>query len=364
MELLQCQDSVKNCVGWMFDLLPQVGSAMGNLLHTPTAQDIASRVGSESQRYTTWNCISRLYIGGVVIADAGVQPNEAHNAEQDRHEEYDVPTQEAPAPDPNLGFFYPDTIPVRVATISTFVSKREEEEPVPFSPIFQALAGRLNDPAQTDVLTSVVRGPNVPDATSLTSLVKAMELFPSTRHEVAPLVRAVTMQMSLAEESFSLDPISHRFVRKAIHIEKMGMNIVHKPNFVANEWKVIAMGLDTFMAIANNSFADQTPLGYGRDTLDQDWVAVPVTSMMINQSWLLTYIACFLSSDFWSGTVNYIYRTRRLGPAVRNYTMTETYLPCANSVHIPGPKRVALYWLMKPVPVLLVTCACVWAVWE
>lgn len=78
--------------------------------------------------------------------------------------------------DQNLGYYYSDILPVRCVAITTMTSERESE-PIPYSPQYQILAGRLNDPAQTGVLSSVVRGPNVRDATTMTSLVKAMAIY-------------------------------------------------------------------------------------------------------------------------------------------------------------------------------------------
>lgn len=63
----------------------------------------------------------------------------------------------APDTDNKLGYFYSDIIPIRCIAVSSMVCVRETD-PVPYSPVFQALAGRLNDPAQTDVLSAVIRG--------------------------------------------------------------------------------------------------------------------------------------------------------------------------------------------------------------
>ena len=71
MDHIISEASAKNCIGWFFNPLSQVGSAVGSLTQAPPGQDTASRVGSKSQRYTTWNCISRTYVGGVTIAEAG-----------------------------------------------------------------------------------------------------------------------------------------------------------------------------------------------------------------------------------------------------------------------------------------------------
>lgn len=130
--------------------------------------------------------------------------------------------------DPNLGFYYSDMTPVRCVSVSSMVCARETD-PISYSPQYQILAGRLSDPAQTGVLASVVKGPNVRDATTMTSLVKALSLRPSTRYELAAMLRCGAMAMSVAEESYATDPIPYRFILKPLSMSGSGMDILQKP---------------------------------------------------------------------------------------------------------------------------------------
>lgn len=396
-ELLISQSTVKNCIGWTFNPLPQVGSPSGTLQTTP-ALDSASKVGCKSQSYTSWNCTSRSYIGGIMVTDGKVAP-EAPRA-QDRAIVGDVPTQQeiaafsssqmmlyskgikmfvrgkglltkaqflkevAPAQsssvtttsagttvrtrsqqtqdtDPNTGFYYSDILPVRSVAVSSMVCQREHD-PVPYSPQYQILAGRLSDPAQTGVLASVVKGPNVRDATTMTSLVKAMSLRPSTRYEIAAMVRSGSMAMSVAEESYASDPIPYRFLRKPLNVSGSGLDILQKPGTDPDSWQTTAMPLDTCVALANNSYFSSTVPGFTYGGLDVTWTAVPVPSRLLGQTHLLAYVYSFLSSDAWSGTVSYRYSTTRLGPNKKIYRSNETYIPTVNSVDIPGPRNVCL----------------------
>lgn len=72
-----------------------------------------------------------------------------------------------PSPDKNLGYYYCDIIPVRSVAVSSMTNSRETDA-IPYSLQYQILLGRLGDPAQTGVLSSVVRGPNVRNATTMT----------------------------------------------------------------------------------------------------------------------------------------------------------------------------------------------------
>lgn len=290
MDYLTSQATVKNCIGWTFSPLMAVGSPVGNLLTTPANEDYASRVGCKQQSFTSWDCVSRLYIGGAVVIEEHEDKDSKVRSTRDVSEHIpspDVPTKEeleemepmnrrmfkkemrvffrghgvmtqsqfekyhkirsrkhrptaaqtvvenddvsveTPADTSTEGasgskgperhgklppletgdlvhivntsvnnsvspiarrhrreekeqvFFYSDTVPVRVVSSSSMLSARETE-PMPWSATYQLMAGRLGDPASTGVLAAVVKSPNVRDATTWTSLVKAIMLRQST----------------------------------------------------------------------------------------------------------------------------------------------------------------------------------------
>lgn len=72
--ILTNPSSVKNCIGWNFSPLPQVGSPVGNLKTTPAGLDSATKVGCKSQSYTSWDCVSRSYVGGVFVSSGTQAP--------------------------------------------------------------------------------------------------------------------------------------------------------------------------------------------------------------------------------------------------------------------------------------------------
>lgn len=395
------RDSVKNLLGWWFNPLPQVGSPVAALSSIPTAADGASKMLCKSQSYTTWNEINRSYIGSVSIT-AGHQvpaqihrvdhigdvPNDlersaftpserklydmgkrrflrgtglltlrefsarmdrqarraavalqAQNLQQRLDQGAAVPHLNLPADD-NLGFYYSDTIPVRVFAVSNFTQSREFDEPIPYSTYYQHLAARLNDPAQTGVLSSVMRGPNVRDSTTTTALVKAMMLRQSTVLEIAAILRCGLMTLSVCEESYSTDSTYMRFVRKLINSTPGSMTIQRTPGWVREDWVATAVPIDIFVSICNNSFQGLCPDGFEYDSLDISWTAVPIKSNILGQSHLVPFAFSFMSSEAWNGTTNYYRTTQRLGPDNVQYNMIESYLPVANNIYVPGVKRV------------------------
>lgn len=405
MDYLTSQATVKNCIGWMFSPLTTVGSPVGYLKTTYAGQDTASRHGSKHQSYTSWDCLSRQYLCGCVVVEHNIRERrEVTSRMIERH--VDVPTQEEidswtpmkrglyergqrvfvrgkglltkkqlerilasrlaastrpprqPNPqvdlasgsegqshrerrdEPENKFFYSDTIPVRCVAVSSMQAPRETE-PMPWSPTFQLMASRLNDPAATGVLSAIVKGPNVRDATTWTSLVKSIMLRQSSRYEIAAMMRILCMNLSLAEEAYELDPTPAKFIRNEKSIVYEGQVIREKPNFDAGAYKIIAMPIDTFVAVANNSFFENAPNGFDYKSLDVDWVGVPISSDLLGQQTLIPYIAAFLTSDLWAGTVNqHINVTYESNN--KTYRYDETWMPCVNSVNIPGVKRVAL----------------------
>ncbi|KAL0101899.1 hypothetical protein PUN28_018451 [Cardiocondyla obscurior] len=335
--ILTSPSSVRNCVSWNFSPLPQIGSVVGALQTTPVGMDSASRVGCKSQSYTSWDYLSRSYVGAVrlfsqegeavpqrrpvqeeiqwdlptaaelsqmtsvdrkllekgarkFVRGRGVLPlKQATERMQQRQEQRaalvrarasgssirlppidqieqaagssssipETPPLSSPAStherlptsegreqhdvaqqreEYDGAYFYSDLVPVKCLAVSSMICPRESD-PMPYSPQFQVLAERLNDPAQTGVLSSVVRGPNVRDATTMTSLVKALSLRPSTRYEMAALVRSSAMGLSLAVESFQSDPISYRFIRKpqSVSVGHMAIHPGRAPKMLRRE---------------------------------------------------------------------------------------------------------------------------------
>ncbi|KAM0736337.1 hypothetical protein ACS0PU_010298 [Formica fusca] len=98
MDYLTSQATVKNCIGWTFSPLVAVGSPVGNLLTTPANEDCASRVGCKQQSFTSWDCLSRSYIGGAVVIENPGDGTDAKSRTTRSVKEHlpkpDIPTEE------------------------------------------------------------------------------------------------------------------------------------------------------------------------------------------------------------------------------------------------------------------------------
>lgn len=82
---------MKNCIGWTFSPLPQVESPVGNLLTTSSVLDVATKTGCKAQSYTSWDCMSRCYVGGVYISEGDKIITPTHHLREFRG---DKPTKE------------------------------------------------------------------------------------------------------------------------------------------------------------------------------------------------------------------------------------------------------------------------------
>lgn len=408
-EFLASPETVKNCIGWTFSPLLTVGSPCGDLRTTPGNEDFVSRAGSKSQSYTSWDCISRSYVGGVVEVKTQ-KKRHVHRVKRDvpgdipteneledmtplermwytkglrvfvrgkgimskaQYASYrqirstsqtratpvelasgykkvvvqpkggeDLPQAAALTSDPPQKYYYSDIIPVRAIALTSMTSARETE-PMPWSPAFQMMAARLNDPASAGPLAPVVKGSNVRDATTWTSLVKSIMIRNTTRYELAAMIRVICMHMSVAQEAYSTDGTPTRFIRKPTHMRFDGMAIYEKPGVSSLKLDIIAMPIDTFVCVANNTHFEVFPRDFSYTMLDVEWIAVPVPTDLIGQTTLIPYIASFLSSELWSGTVNAHYTAGYVeGEDEKIYR--HTWLPACNNVHIPGVNRVCL----------------------
>ncbi|KMQ84450.1 hypothetical protein RF55_17725 [Lasius niger] len=76
------------------------------------------------------------------------------------------------------------------------------------------------------------------------------------------MLRCDAMAMSVAEESYTANPTPFSFVQKPENVSGMGMDILQKPGTNADSWKIVAMPLDIFVALANNSYYSTVVPGF------------------------------------------------------------------------------------------------------
>lgn len=198
------------------------------------------------------------------------------------------------APDEREGFFYSDVIPVRGSNVTTFLMKHEHDTQILYTPLYHCLS-QLNEPIEFELLS----GPLVRDIMSIFKMIKIMSLRPSSTCEMAPMIRCATMALSTDHDNYSRDPIIYRFIRNPSSVMAIKAIIQPKPTFNFDQCLMSATTADVFTALCNNSCVANEFFLYS--DIDINWTAVSVFNEMKGQSYLISYIASFMTSDIWNG---------------------------------------------------------------
>lgn len=243
---------------------------------------------------------------------------------------------------PNAGHMraYADILPLASVGVTTWSDQKQLTAPVPYTPIFTALKEKIGEPANT-ALGAMVRGPTVRDASTLLALVRHLQVNVGSIRDEAPLLRAACLNLSLATECYDTEIICNRFIRNWNKKGKAGPII--KVNQQVRDGKIMAISLDTWAAFSTRKIRDIAQGGvFTYESIDTDWVAVPIRSEMIGAPYILEFIMSFCTSSFWNGTVNYFYDGE---DATTKREINYTLMPSCNSVYIPGQKNVLLVLL-------------------
>lgn len=235
--------------------------------------------------------------------------------------------------------------PVRTFVVDIWRTEYEERQEVQKTPLYNILQSRIADP-DAGALASMIRGVAVRDGTSLLDLAKWLVKDQYSWMDIAPALRLGCMILSLAKYNYDTDPIFYRYSRK---IEKRGQEYAWISRHQAQnspQYRGIAMPLDIFIQhmghqyTAANISQDQL---YSYDQADQSWVAIPIDDRMINSQNIIPYIAAFLSSELWNGTVSYGYDAITKNQNNENiYNAAVETMPAVNSVYIPGAHNFIL----------------------
>lgn len=239
--------------------------------------------------------------------------------------------------DDNISGCYSDFVPVRVVQASPWIVKYEQAIRVPYSPIFTSI-----------IKQSMMWEPPIIDD-SFETIAKYAAGSATSVMEVAASVRLGCLIMSLSKQCYTTEIIQRRIIRGWTDEEYVGFEI-NVDKALYPQCYITAMPLDTFVAHIQNktnfsiraNHDDMTPEFLSRE-IDITWTAVPIKQKHLNSSYLIPYIAAFLTSSLSSGKINHVYRgSYRNAGATRKIRSAVRTMPAANCVHIEGPKKVIL----------------------
>lgn len=243
------------------------------------------------------------------------------------------------------------SLPIRHMANSTYPGSYEIDVPIPYTPLYKAYEARLVDPTSVGALGAIVRSPNVRDATSLMSLVKAIRLNPGSMMDIAPIVRNALLSISLDRSCCHHDPtvgqMYHNAVRKSSNVHIVPTD--KSPDYMP-AGQMIAMPLDIFVSfMSNNQWQVAPPPLFHPSNVDSSWCAIPIRDSLTTDSISGPYIISFLDSKYTMGCVNWRYDMQytdtTTGMPIDNDGVVPnrvTTIPATNLVYIPGPTSAIL----------------------
>lgn len=247
-------------------------------------------------------------------------------------------------------YIYSDILPVRY--VQSRKQRRAEElaRDLPFTPAYQSIVSRLNDMTASSAMMSIVRSPTVRDGSIQFNLAKFTMNNSDCYKDVGVLVRCLCIGLSIGKFAWHVDNTKYRFIRRGqgwtepiIHI----VTAVDIPTMPQRpETNIIAMPVDLAISFAMNKLQTSPPQGYRYDDLDTNLIMIPIRMQLLHNQYASVYIASFLTSELWNGTVNWRTTgqyTGRDGNVTRHATLT--HMPEINSTYIPGPKKAILVLL-------------------
>jgi len=253
----------------------------------------------------------------------------------------------ASAPPAELSTCYSDTLPVRVVGIKRLKHDYERNFSIPYSHLFKNMEKMLANPTALEDLYNEENECYDRDRVllflSLTEYLQTKITELESMFEVAPLVRLGCMYLSISEQFYETEIITRRIIRGFEQTAYLGCEITQETRRtpVSN---ILACTLGAFTTFMFNNTGSMDPdTIFLKSQYDKEWTAVPISYDFLYRSSAVPYIASFLTSEFYNGKVNHVYRgyysnaerTRKTEAVIRT-------IPSANSVFLGGPKNIIL----------------------
>lgn len=209
----------------------------------------------------------------------------------------------------------------------------------PFTPVYNAIATNLASDVDT-AIRSTVKNPAVRESTTWPQLVTALQHDTGNLFDEAPLVRLGLLATSLCRETHELD-ITPRTLFRNVRI-KYSDCAINADREKMPTGKIIAMPVDAFLVFCADQMLahNSPPAAFDALLIDVDWCAIPVTSQVLNNTFLVEYIMAHLTSSYTYGTINVAYYYEVIAPEPMEGYLTT--MPSANLSHVPGAASAIL----------------------
>lgn len=202
---------------------------------------------------------------------------------------------------------YTDILPIRVVN----VTQRRMDcclEPKQ-EPLYLSLMTKLNDQAGQGLNINLVHGWAARDSNAMISIAKSTKDSLDSFSEEAALLRAGCVAMSLESKAFKTDPAKYRIIRRAttdtfndtaarMYISNL---VKHQKNY-----KFIITTLDLVGRYVKNKTPAILKADFPPSRIGSEWTIIPVRTGFQDADSLMVYIASFLDSRLWNGSVNWV----------------------------------------------------------
>lgn len=246
-----------------------------------------------------------------------------------------------PAPVQTVWPLYADILPVRVLTVSS--TNYDTGARPTYTPLKISIDEINADKMGAGLSVNLIRGWNQTDINSLNLIVAKMSKSQDSFFEEAALVRIGCILNAITPDAYSIDPVTKRFVRRVV---PRWRNVV--PSIVLNKAKVkgftfIVTTTDLVgLYLRNKTFPVTLVEPFKSGTLDKQWTIIPIDPSKYSGKSIIAYIAAFLDSSLWEGSVNYTTDVQARDETGNTRTARYVTMPTCNSVRIPGKKNFML----------------------
>lgn len=245
------------------------------------------------------------------------------------------------------------TIPVRAVDPAQVAFQTPGGQNIPKSPFYVAAEeGNIGDDKHTRQLNPTTKSDYMRDMPSVSYLLAHMENSNAPHIDTSSVLRGMCLAYPQHEDAWYVDKLDSHFVRD-MKVGSRSNRILTILDWPVGEWgalqiPLLAVGLNAFGHMLKGTDRDlmsadvEINRGFTLDGMDRTYAVVPVDAHMMGSEFILEYILCFLSTEFWTGRTNNTWTTTHLGANGQEYTSRFTTTPYAHNVHIPGPNAVML----------------------
>nr|UDL13942.1 MAG: hypothetical protein [Xiangshan toli-like virus] len=329
-ELLNLQTSTTTTVK---SLTSEPTSVSRSTLTTPSST-IDSKTTS-SLKLSSLSSFSGLSIDTPVSTKAYSELDSEANSDS---EEETVLSRDRRAPGDLLGV-YVNTIPARIINVSSSTTY-DDLMAIQTSSRGTLLTSKMQNTDQAS-LGSIVRDMSVFDIVSELSILKELTLCDPRYRDLAPLLRARMMLLSVETQHLNVDLTIPRFVR-----DTTDPVFLEQTRFMRaidlTEYTLTAMYQDTFTSYIQGVAGPTHHAIYDRSQVDKSWAVVPISASLVGSGFLMPMIASYFDSGLWNGTVNNRFICQDAPGAAEIRDLFFDTMPIANSVHIPGKNNLCL----------------------